>query len=239
MRVETLIQYLLLDAYGRRTRRFRGGEVRDVARRCATSATRRCSGTALRSGLIDTVATDHAPFDFQRQKTMGRDDFTKIPNGIPALEDRVNLLFTHGVKTGRIDLHTFVDVASTQRRPNLRPVPAQGHDPAGRGRRSRGLRSGIIAARSRRATQTMNLDYSAFEGWPIEGRPERGDGARRGGRARRPIRRHAGPGKFLARQPGRPDAESLQRKNAARRCVVAGREGFDDDDAEGLRSRMG
>ncbi len=55
----------------------------------------------LRSGEIQTVATDHAPFDFRTQKPMGRDDFTKIPNGIPSLEERVNLLYTHGVKAGK------------------------------------------------------------------------------------------------------------------------------------------
>jgi dihydropyrimidinase len=69
---------------------------------------------ALRSRLISTVATDHAPFDFHGQKEMGRDDFTKIPNGIPSVEDRVNLLYTYGVCRGRIDLQTFVDAASTQ-----------------------------------------------------------------------------------------------------------------------------
>ena len=45
---------------------------------------------------------------------MGRGDFTKIPNGIPSVEDRVNLLYTYGVAKGRIDLHRFVDAASTQ-----------------------------------------------------------------------------------------------------------------------------
>ena len=49
---------------------------------------------ALRAGDISTVATDHAPFHFKTQKTMGRDDFTKIPNGIPSLEDRINVLYT-------------------------------------------------------------------------------------------------------------------------------------------------
>lgn len=44
---------------------------------------------------------------------MGRSDFTKIPNGIPSLEDRVTLLYTHGVKTGKLDLQRFVEVAST------------------------------------------------------------------------------------------------------------------------------
>ena len=48
------------------------------------------------------------------QKVAGRSDFTKIPNGIPSLEERINLLYTCGVKAGKIDLHTFVNVASTQ-----------------------------------------------------------------------------------------------------------------------------
>ena len=48
--------------------------------------------TALASGEIDTVATDHAPFDFNKQKEMGRGDFTKIPNGIPSIENRIQLL---------------------------------------------------------------------------------------------------------------------------------------------------
>ena len=69
----------------------------------------------LANGNISTLATDHAPFDFKGQKEMGREDFTKIPNGIPSLEDRVNVLFTAGVKSGKCDLSRFVDVhASTQ-----------------------------------------------------------------------------------------------------------------------------
>src|SRR5208283_5043753 len=68
----------------------------------------------LRQGFIATLATDHAPFDFRGQKEMGRGDFTKIPNGIPSLEDRIKLYFTYGVKAGRIDLHQFVNTASTQ-----------------------------------------------------------------------------------------------------------------------------
>src|SRR5204863_3321127 len=68
---------------------------------------------ALAAGQIDTVATDHAPFDFRKQKEMGRGDFTRIPNGIPSIQDRVHLLYTHGVVTGRIDPCLFVRVAST------------------------------------------------------------------------------------------------------------------------------
>src|SRR5690606_22434291 len=49
--------------------------------------------SALETGLIDTVATDHAPFDFKGQKDMGTEAFTMIPNGIPAIEERVKLLY--------------------------------------------------------------------------------------------------------------------------------------------------
>ena len=75
---------------------------------------------APRTGVISTVGTDHAPFDFRGQKEMGLPsssggggNFTTIPNGIPSIEHRVNLLYTYGVSTGKIDLHTFVRCAST------------------------------------------------------------------------------------------------------------------------------
>src|SRR6185295_17215015 len=110
--VETLIQYLLLDKTHAELPNFEGAKfvmsppLRDKKNQAVF-------WNALRQRFVSTVATDHAPFDFKTQKPMGKDDFTKIPNGIPSLEDRVNLLFTHGVKPGRLDLHTFVNVAST------------------------------------------------------------------------------------------------------------------------------
>jgi dihydropyrimidinase len=64
-------------------------------------------------GLIDTVGTDHCPFD-EEQKLLGKDAFTQIPNGIPAIEERVNLLYTYGVKRGTLDIQRFVDAASTR-----------------------------------------------------------------------------------------------------------------------------
>ncbi len=139
---------------------------------------------ALRARTIVTVATDHAPFDFETQKTMGREAFTKIPNGIPSVEDRVNLLYTHGVCAGRIDLNTFVDAASTRaarvfglRGKGSIAVGADAdlvvYDPRHRG---------TISAR----THQMATDYSAFEGWEIQGRPHvvtlRGAVAARDGR---------------------------------------------------------
>jgi dihydropyrimidinase len=128
---------------------------------------------ALKSGLISTVATDHAPFDFVGQKDMGdpanSSDFTKIPNGIPSIEDRVNLLYTYGVCEDRIDLNTFVAAASTNAA-KLFGLPNKGtialgadadlvvYDPDYRG---------TISAK----TQEMNIDYSGFEGMAIKGRP--------------------------------------------------------------------
>jgi dihydropyrimidinase len=124
----------------------------------------------LRDGLIQTVATDHAPFDFQSQKQMGRSDFTKIPNGIPSLEERINLLYTHGVKGGPDRPAHARQRGEHPGREDLRPLPAQGDDPA-RGDADLVVFDpdyrGVISAK----TQHMNVDYSAFEGWKIEGRP--------------------------------------------------------------------
>jgi dihydropyrimidinase len=123
----------------------------------------------LASRVVSTVATDHAPFDFETQKTMGKDAFTKIPNGIPSVEDRVNLLYTHGVAGGRLSLNAFVDAASTKAA-RIFGLKGKGtiavgsdadivvYDPAYRGR---------ISSK----THSMATDYSAFEGWEIKGRP--------------------------------------------------------------------
>ncbi len=167
--IETLIQYLVLDKTWAERPGFEGAKfvmsppLRDASNQAVLWG-------ALRGGLIQTVATDHAPFDFAGQKRMGISDFTKIPNGIPSLEERVNLLYTHGVKAGRIDLHTLVNVASTQVAKIFDMYPRKGaiqpgadadlvvFDPD---------YQGVISAK----TQHMNVDYSAFEGWKIEGRP--------------------------------------------------------------------
>lgn len=125
--------------------------------------------TALQAGMIDTVGTDHCPFDTE-QKLLGAKAFTQIPNGIPGIEDRVNLMYTCGVKRGRLDLHRFVDALSTRPAKIFGLYPRKGtiavgadadivvFDPEYRGT--------ISAAR-----QYTNNDYNGFEGWTIEGRP--------------------------------------------------------------------
>ena len=125
------------------------------------------NGLAL--GAIDTVGTDHCPFDIE-QKMLGKDSFVNIPNGIPGIEDRINLLYTYGVKRGRIDLDRFVDSASTRAAKLFGLFPRKGtiavgsdadlviYDTNDRGK---------ISAK----THHVNNDYSGFEGMEIEGRP--------------------------------------------------------------------
>jgi dihydropyrimidinase len=197
--VETLIQYLLLDRSEAEKPNFEGAKavmsppLRDRKNQAVL-------WNGLRQGFISTLATDHAPFDFATQKIMGRDDFTKIPNGIPSLEDRINLYFTHGVKGGRIDLQQFVATASTNASKLFGLFPRKGtiqpgsdadlvvYDPNYRGK---------ISAR----THQMNLDYNSFEGFEIEGRPHvvtvRGKVAARDGQ----FVGEPGRGSFLERAP--------------------------------------
>ncbi|MCU1244821.1 MAG: hydA, partial [Acidobacteria bacterium] len=62
---------------------------------------------------LQVIATDHCPFCFKEQKELGRDDFTKIPNGGPGVEDRMSLIYNGGVAQGRISLNRFVEITST------------------------------------------------------------------------------------------------------------------------------
>ncbi len=125
--------------------------------------------SGLAAGQIETVGTDHCPFDVA-QKLMGKDAFTLIPNGIPGVEDRVNLMYTHGVKTGRLSIHRFVDALSTRAAKLFGLYPRKGtiavgsdadlvvYDPEYRG---------ILSAK----THHVNADYNGYEGFKIEGRP--------------------------------------------------------------------
>ena len=196
---ETLIQYLLLDKTYAERPNFEGAKyvmsppLRDKRNQSAL-------WDGLRDGVISTLATDHAPFDFATQKRMGEPDFTRIPNGIPSLEDRVNAFYTYGVKRGRLDLHRFVDAASTQAAKLFGLYPRKGtiqpgsdadlviYDPNYRG---------ILSVR----TQAMNVDYNPFEGLAIEGRPHivtvRGQVAAR----EEKFVGQAGRGRFLQREP--------------------------------------
>lgn len=167
--IEAVIPHLLLDKTYAERPNFEGAKY-VMSPPLRRKENQRALWDGLASGLIDTVGTDHAPFDFESQKTMGKGDFTKIPNGMPAIEDRVNLLYTYGVSRGNMSLERFVSAASTRAAQLFGLYPRKGtiavgadadlvvYDPDYRG---------VISA----STHKMNVDYSAFEGVEIDGRP--------------------------------------------------------------------
>jgi dihydropyrimidinase len=124
---------------------------------------------ALAAGTIDTVGTDHCPFDVA-QKLLGEKAFTQIPNGIPGIEDRVNLMWTYGVKRGRLSEQRFVEALSTQ------PAKLFGLYPR-KGAIAVGADADLVVydteyrGKISAASQLTNNDYNGFEGWEIEGRP--------------------------------------------------------------------
>ena len=67
----------------------------------------------LKDDHLQVVSTDHCPFCFEDQKILGKDDFTKIPNGGPGVENRLQLLYHHGVNAGKLSLNRFVELVST------------------------------------------------------------------------------------------------------------------------------
>ena len=197
--VETLIQYLVTDKTYAERPNFEGAKF-VMSPPLRDKRNQDILWNGLRDGLVSTLATDHAPFDFATQKRMGERDFTLIPNGIPSLEDRVKVLYTYGVQRGRLDLHRFVEVASTQAAKLFGLFPRKGtiqpgsdadlvvFDPIYRG---------TLSVK----TQTMNVDYNPFEGLPVEGRPSvvtlRGQVAVRDGK----FVGQNGRGQFLQREP--------------------------------------
>jgi dihydropyrimidinase len=166
--VEVVLPHLLLDASYAERPDFEGAKY-VMSPPLRTKADARALWHGLEAGLVDTVGTDHAPFDFVGQKDMGRDDFTRIPNGIPGIEERVKLLYTYGVSRGSLDLHRFVAAASTNAARLFGLFPRKGTvcvgadadlvvwDPSWRGT-------------IRAAEQLMNVDYSGFEGMEVDGR---------------------------------------------------------------------
>lgn len=121
---------------------------------------------------LQVVSTDHCPFCFADQKQLGKDDFSKIPNGGPGVENRMQLLFHHGVNAGKITLERFVEITSAA------PARIFGMYP----------KKGIIAAEAdadivlwnpaaehliSAATHNMRCDYSMFEGWKVKGNAQK------------------------------------------------------------------
>ena len=154
---------------------------------------------ALASGSIDTVGTDHCPFDTE-QKLLGTEAFTNIPNGIPGIEERVNVLYTEGVKRGRLDLDRFVDAASTRAAKLFGLYPRKGVIAIGSDADLVVYDTNYRGKLSANSHHTNN-NYNGFEGMEIEGRPSgvtvRGKVQVRDGK----FVGERGRGKFLKREP--------------------------------------
>ncbi len=125
---------------------------------------------ALARRFISTIGTDHAPFDFVGQKDLGRDNFAKIANGIPSLQERVSLVYTHGVEPGRIDLQTMVDACSTQAAKLFGMFPRKGTIAVGSDADLVVFDPGYRGTFSKKGSFSR-VDYNAYEGWEMRGRP--------------------------------------------------------------------
>lgn len=124
----------------------------------------------IKDGYIQTIATDHCPFAFNKDKQMGKDDFTKCPNGAPGVEERIPLIFSEGVMKDRISINKFVDVCSTKPAKIFGLYPKKGTIQVG----SDGdlviidpNKEVILSSKNLHS----NVDYSAYEGIKVKGYP--------------------------------------------------------------------
>ncbi|OWY04043.1 dihydropyrimidinase [Thioclava sp. IC9] len=161
----------------------------------------------LASGSLSVVATDHCAFSTE-QKRYGVGDFTKIPNGTGGLEDRMPMLWTYGVETGRITMNEFVAVTSTNIAKILNVYPKKGAVLVGA--------DADLVIWDPEATKTISaetqqsaIDYNVFEGKEVKGLPRytlsRGVVAWADGKIHTPE----GHGEFVARDPGMPVTKAL------------------------------
>ena len=164
--VETCIQYLVLDAtlY---EKDFDGAKW-VMSPPLREKKDQEALWAGINQGTVLVVATDHCPFKWE-QKKMGEKDFSKIPNGHPAIEHRMELLFSEGVNKGRISLNKYVEVSSTNSAKLFGMYPKKG---------TIGIGSDadlIIFDPNQKHkisvnSHHMNVDYSAYEGWELTGK---------------------------------------------------------------------
>ena len=130
-----------------------------------------CLWKALEDGTIQTVSTDHCSFT-TGQKLLGKDDFTKIPGGMPGVETRGTLLYTFGVDAGRISKETMCRVLSENPAKLYGLYPKKGVIAPGSDADIVILRTGVSDTITA-ADQIQNVDYAPFEGTKVTGRIER------------------------------------------------------------------
>jgi dihydropyrimidinase len=126
---------------------------------------------AVRADILSVVSTDHCAFLWDGQKTMGRDDFSKIPNGAPGLENRLQMVHEFGVRAGRISLNRMVELLSTN------PAKLFGLYPR-KGTIAVGTDADLVVFDPEQnvtisaSTHHSKSDYNIFEGTEVTGTPE-------------------------------------------------------------------
>ena len=164
---ETCPQYLFLDYTAYEKEGFEG------AKYVMTPALREKWNqnelwTGLRMNDLQVVSTDHCPFCFKDQKQLGKDDFSKIPNGGPGVENRMSLIYNGGVVGKRISVNRFVEITSTN------PAKIFGLFPK-KGTIAVGSDADIVIFDPDKkmtisaATHHMRVDYSCYEGFEVQG----------------------------------------------------------------------
>ena len=125
----------------------------------------------LKTDDLQVISTDHCPFCMKEQKELGRDDFSKIPNGAPGVEHRMSLIYHGGVVENRVSLNRFVELTSTAAAKMFGLFPRKGTIAVGSD-------ADIVVFDPERehtisaATHHMNVDYSAYEGRRVRGTVE-------------------------------------------------------------------
>lgn len=165
--VETCIQYLLLDDSLYESPGFEGAKW-VMSPPLRKEKDRVALWSAISQGLLHTVATDHCPFCMD-QKNMGLNDFSKIPNGMPGVEHRMELLFSEGVLKNKISLNKFVELTSTNAAKIFGMFPKKGCIAPGSDADIVIFDPNINHSISVK-THHHNCDYSAFEGWKVTGK---------------------------------------------------------------------
>ena len=213
-----LIQHLLLDEDEYRNRDWDYAARRVMSPPFRPKDHQASLWAGLQSGSLQVVATDHCAFT-TAQKRLGRDDFTKIPNGTGGLEDRMPVLWTAGVNTGRLTKEEFVAVTSANAARILNLYPKKGAvavgsdadlviwDPAA---------TKTISA----AKQISRIDYNVFEGFRCTGVPRATLSGRRRQLARR---RRCAPKPAPASYVARPAFPAVHVANATWRTLTAPR----------------
>lgn len=122
---------------------------------------------ALEYGDIDAIGTDHCSFNYKGQKDIGVNDFSKIPNGGPGVEHRMGLLYTYGVKEGKISMSKFVELTSTKAAKLFGMYPQKGSIEVGSDADLVVIDPKIKNTISSE-NQTQNTDYTPYEGYEVD-----------------------------------------------------------------------